>query len=87
MWSWEEVSDGRGVRSLEEEKEVELCGDGWRWRVEEEEKFEGEGGEIGRSQEEEEEESDPAALVDPIAKPPLAEGGASHVENKQGQDE
>lgn len=33
------------------------------------------------------EESDPAALVDPIAEPPLAEGGASHVENKQGQDQ
>lgn len=32
-------------------------------------------------------ESDPAALVDPIAEPPLAEGGASNVENKQGQDE
>lgn len=32
-------------------------------------------------------ESDPAALVDPIAEPPLAKGGASNVENKQGQDE
>lgn len=34
-----------------------------------------------------EERSDPAALVDPIAEPPLAEGGASQVQNKQGQDE
>lgn len=45
-----------------------------------------EAGEKWRSQAEEE-ESDPAALVDPIAEPPLAEGGASYVENKQGEDE
>ncbi len=31
--------------------------------------------------------SHPAALVDPVAEPPLAEGGAPHIENEQSQDQ
>lgn len=29
----------------------------------------------------------PAALVDPVAEPPVAEGGAPHIQNKQHQDQ
>ncbi len=29
----------------------------------------------------------PAALFDPVAEPPVAEGCAAHIENKEGQDE
>lgn len=29
----------------------------------------------------------PAALFDPVAEPPVAEGYAAHIENKEGQDE
>lgn len=29
----------------------------------------------------------PAALFDPVAEPPVAEGSAAHIENKKCQDE
>lgn len=29
----------------------------------------------------------PTALVDPVAEPPVAEGGTSHIQNKQDQDQ
>lgn len=40
-----------------------------------------------REAESREEETHPAALIDPVTEPPMAEGRASHIQDKQGHNQ